>query len=127
MYINSILIKYIFLLKMNDKVKEIEEKLKKELIDYYDSLKFDIDIKAQRHELLNLGSLKQDKQTNLIEENVYLVEQIDRVLDSNLNDLNNFFKNWKDYSLEIKQDNKRFKSVLFHPCFFYRGQKCFKK
>jgi hypothetical protein len=86
---------------MNYKVKEIEEKLKNDLIDYYDSLKFDIDIKAQAHELLNQESLKQDQTNKLFEENVYLVEQIDRVLNSNLNDISHFFENWNYHSLEI--------------------------
>jgi hypothetical protein len=73
--------------------------LKHELIDYYESLKFEIDIKVQL--ILNQtpssssSSTPDDSQTKLmiIEENQYLIQQIDRVCDSNLIDINSYIQN----------------------------------
>ena len=77
--------------------------LKHELIDYYESLKFDIDIKVQL--ILNQtssSSTPDDSQTKLIiEQNQYLIEQIDRVCDSNLIDINSYFHHQNEHQAKL--------------------------
>lgn len=86
---------------MNKKI-EFQDKIKKDLINYYDSMKFTIDIKVQ--ELLKLECYKQDLKYKLLDENNYLIEQIDRILNSNLDDVRNFFEKWdEEKDLEISE------------------------
>jgi hypothetical protein len=90
---------------------KFQNEIKKELIEYYDSLKFAIDIKVQE-KLKHEKPLDEQDQSNrllLLEENVYLVEQIDRVLDSNLNDVNNFFDQCKED--ELVELNTKFENA----------------
>ena len=91
------------------------EEIKKELIEHYATLSSNVDVKAQI--LLQSQSSKKQKcanknkeeeyeekvgekspeeiKDNILKENVFLIEQIERVLDSNLKDVNNYFDNLK--------------------------------
>jgi hypothetical protein len=77
-------------------VNKLRAEIKKELIDYYDSITNRVDVKAQ--ELLKEYGNEEESEANdkkklVVDENVYLIEQVKRVFDSNLNDINHFFDN----------------------------------
>ncbi len=76
-----------------DIILKLKDEIKKELIIYYDTLKSKVDIKAQSI-VLN-GSFNQDYIKQIFEENVYLVNQMDRICDSNLSDIEQYFQNIK--------------------------------
>ena len=75
--------------KNNDLILFLKLKtdIKQELIDYYNGLKFDVDIKVQTL----MKQMNENMRHKLIQENLFLIDQIDRVCDSNLNDINEFF------------------------------------
>ena len=75
---------------MNELLKfKLKSEIKKELIEYYDSLQKNVNLKTKN--LLNNKSLKQIERKEYLERNVFLVEQIDRICNSNLNDINQHF------------------------------------
>ena len=78
---------------------KLKNEIKKELIDYYDSIKYELDIKVQQI----LEQQNFIEKNSIAEQNIYLVNQIDRVLDSNLKDINEYFDN-------INQDSELFSS-----------------
>ncbi len=90
---------------MNEQLKlKYKDELKKELINYYDSLQFDVDIKSQ--ELINANDTINSTETEqenreIIDENIYLIEQIERVLKSNLNDINHYFDSKYNNDLDL--------------------------
>ena len=90
---------------MNEQLKlKYKDELKKELINYYDSLQFDVDIKSQ--ELINANDTinsteTQQENREIIDENIYLIEQIERVLKSNLNDINHYFDSKYNNDLDL--------------------------
>ena len=74
--------------------------IKKDLIKYYENIKSNLDITAQM--LLMENSLESKEISN---ENVFLSEQIDKVCDSNLNDINEYFDDFN--SFEVLTDNNK--------------------
>ena len=74
------------------------------IINYYDLLQFDVDIKSQ--ELINANDTinsteTQQENREIIDENIYLIEQIERVLKSNLNDINHYFDSKYNNDLDL--------------------------
>jgi hypothetical protein len=100
-------------------LNKLKEELKIETIDYYDNLKNKIDLKAQSL-MLNDDNLNEKDKKEILEENIFLIEQIDRVFNSNLNDLNQIFQNQNivpindDQSMINKEEIKKraFKNYL---------------
>ena len=101
---------------MNEyKLKEkLKSEIKTDLINYYDSLKFSVDIEAQKI-IIHVN----DK--HLINDNLFLIEKIDQILNSNMNDVNQFFTNWsqvdEDYWSKIyhkDNDTMMIKEELKH-------------
>lgn len=76
--------------------------IKKDLIKYYENMKSNLDITAQN--LLMENSLE-SKVKEISNENVFLSEQIDKVCDSNLNDINEYFDDFN--SFEVLTDNNK--------------------
>lgn len=96
---------------MNEQLKlKLKSDLKTELMNYYDKLKFNVDIKSQ--EDLKDDKINEEDKTKLIEENIHLVEQIDRVCDSNLSDINDYFENKFDNEIDllISSSQRKFKT-----------------
>lgn len=92
---------------------KIKSEIKKELIDYYDKIRSNIDIKAQtiliNHEI---------ESKEILDESLYLIQQVNRVCDDNLANINQHFDDmnrkqkflYKDeYSdeLSIKEEIKK--------------------
>ena len=86
---------------------ELKNELKQELIDYYNKLKSDVDTKSLKL-LKNINNLhhssKEEKRDLIFKEKIYLIKQIDRVCDSNLNDLEQLF--------ELLENNRQSLSLM---------------
>ena len=83
-------------------LEKYKAEIKLELIDHYDSLRFRIDKKGQKLQLEK--TLSEKSRQELMEENIFLVDQVKRVEDSNLNDINVFFDS-------LMQNNEMIKMV----------------
>ena len=76
--------------------------IKKDLIKYYENIKSNLDITAQ---MLLMENSLESKVKEISNENVFLSEQIDKVCDSNLNDINEYFDDFN--SFEVLTDNNK--------------------
>jgi hypothetical protein len=74
---------------------EIKEKIKKDLIIYYDSLKSQIDIDIQET-LIKQHDLTNNDKNSLIVINKELIDKVDSNCDQNMYEINNYFDSLKE-------------------------------
>jgi hypothetical protein len=77
---------------------KLKSDIKLDLINYYDSIKFEIDIIAQKQLIVfekNSPNLKHERE-NLIVLNKYLIEKIEFLFDSNCYQINEYFSKIND-------------------------------
>ena len=104
------------------KINNLKEDIKKQLIEYYERIKSEIDIKG--FELLESLSKRRNAKDRdntsfiIIKLNEYLVNQIDSHLDKNLNEINEYFNSdlIKNLNTSNQEDVKRnvLKSYLIY-------------
>ena len=104
------------------KIINLKEDIKKQLIEYYERIKSEIDIKG--FELLESLSKRRNAKDRdntsfiIIKLNEYLVNQIDSHLDKNLNEINEYFNSdlIKNLNTSNQEDVKRnvLKSYLIY-------------
>jgi hypothetical protein len=98
---------------------ELKTKLKKELIDYYDQIKYDIDIRAQ---ILMINSEKNqvqlhDKHSSILRINLEMIECVENIANSNMDLLKHYFSEYKQTNLDI--DDLKFQ-ILENHCFYIK-------
>ena len=93
---------------------KIKSQIKKELIEHYDTLKFDLDLKVQT--ILNKNKNKKKKK-KLVSQNTFLINQIDRVFESNLNDVNDFFQNFYKHPVILDENETQSKKRKLNDVF----------
>ncbi len=98
---------------------ELKTKLKKELIDYYDQIKYDIDIRAQ---ILMINSETNqvqlhDKHSSILRINLEMIECVENIANSNMNLLKHYFSEYKQTNSDI--DDLKFK-ILENHCFYIK-------
>ena len=103
------------------KIINLKEDIKKQLIEYYERIKSEIDIKGfELLESLSKRNAKDRDNTSfsIIKLNEYLVNQIDSHLDKNLNEINEYFNSdlIKNLNTSNQEDVKRnvLKSYLIY-------------
>ena len=103
------------------KINNLKEDIKKQLIEYYERIKSEIDIKGfELLESLSKRNAKDRDNTSfiIIKLNEYLVNQIDSHLDKNLNEINEYFNSdlIKNLNTSNQEDVKRnvLKSYLIY-------------
>jgi hypothetical protein len=69
---------------------EVKEKIKRDLINYYDSLKSDIDIDIQET-LIKESTLNENLKNELIEINKKLIDKVDLNLNQSMDEINKYF------------------------------------
>ena len=103
------------------KINNLKEDIKKQLIEYYERIKSEIDIKGfELLESLSKRNAKDRDNTSfiIIKLNEYLVNQIDSHLDKNLNEINEYFNSdlIKNLNTSNQEDVRRnvLKSYLIY-------------
>jgi hypothetical protein len=95
--------------KDNQLELKLKSELKQELIDYYNKLKSEVNTKSLKL-LKNNTQISKEKRDSVNEEKIYLIKQIDRVCDSNLDDLEQLFEtldnNRQTLSFTADNDNE---------------------
>jgi hypothetical protein len=117
-----------------DEIINLKAELKKELIDYFDGLKFEIDIEAiEQNNQAEFNSLLINKNVNLtklysqltqseiIQMQMELVDLIDKTCDTCMNDLNRYFSvNNIDRSLKLEDKDQIKSNALKNYCIYFK-------
>jgi hypothetical protein len=97
---------------MDSNLSKLRAEIKKELIDYYDSITNKLDIRAQQFLILleQENNDKYDEVKSINEKYRLLLKKIEHYLNTNLNEINNYFdslKNEDDVLIISKQGLKQ--------------------
>jgi Leucine-rich repeat (LRR) protein len=112
---------------MND-LNKIKSDIKSDLINYFDGLKFDIDIKAQ--EILCNESLADYFKEHILKLNMDLMDKIDEIFNNNMNLVNNYFESHKPSASENQEslDKEKMKMKIINSyCYFINNDLLKKK
>ena len=95
--------------------EQIQFDIKSELIEYYDAIKFEIDIKSQRLLLINNDS-------NVLDLYLKLIERVEFIFNQNIDDVNSYFDKNAKYINETNMNKEDIKSNAFSKyCTFING------
>ena len=70
---------------------EVKEKIKKDLINYYDIVKFQIDIDIQETLIKQVSDITDNLKYELVEINKKLIDKVDSNCNHSMNEINNYF------------------------------------
>lgn len=106
---------------------KLKSDIKLDLINYYDSIKFEIDIIAQKQLSTNEKSSSnlKNEQENLIELNKYLIERVDCLFDSNCIQIDEYFSKITNRNENDAKENVKI-NALKNYCSFISNA-CLKK
>ena len=95
----------------------IKAEIKKEIIEYYENIKYDIDLRGQ--ELLVLQKANNDL---IVENYLNLINKIDTICDLNLNEINSFFQTTNDENDILTKNEILFQSLSTYGIYFKHDQ-----
>jgi hypothetical protein len=97
--------------------EQLKHEIIKELIEYYDTIKFEIDIKSQRLLLIN-----KQNDSDVLDLYMKLIERVEYIFDQNIKEINNYFGKNAKYINETCPSKEDIKSNAFTKyCTFIDG------
>ena len=115
------------MLFLND-LNKLQSEIKVDLINYFDGLKFDIDIKAQ--EILCNDSLADYYKEHIVKLNMDYIDKIDEIFNQNIYFINDFFENKQSIITDCPElfDKEKLKMKLINKyCYFINNDLLKKK
>ncbi len=98
----------------------IKSTLKKEIIDYYDLIKSEIDIKSQ--EILSNPSFNDEKKEALFDIYLKMIKECEQLFEKNIEEINNYFEQNVEADLLTNLDIEDIKTnILSGYCSFIRS------
>ncbi len=95
----------------------LKYEIKNELIEYYDTIKFEIDIKSQRLLLIN-----KQNDSDVLDLYLRLIERVEYITNQNINEINDYFEKNTNYINETCPNKEDIKSNAFSKyCTFING------
>lgn len=116
--INYFLILFYF--KMSKNLLEIKSRLKKEIIDYYDVIKGDIEYFSQIEIEKESFDRRKREIINCVE---VIIERVKQIQTANLEEINKYFDQFESNRLRFDQfDEKQIKNIFGSFCFYIKSE-----